>query len=124
MPTTKLVGRCVLFPDGIVADFPVKTGSGLNVVTMGELNNPLPLTSPCKVNPVFNNVFKYVSACVALLEALVADWFAADADCPACDAELDASDALDDALPADTPAAIAETPAPRSEEHTSETPVT
>jgi hypothetical protein len=49
----------MLLPAGIVIEpLPVNVGLGLNVVTIGVLNNPLPVTSPCRINPVFKRVFK------------------------------------------------------------------
>jgi hypothetical protein len=49
----------MLLPAGIAIEpLPVNTGLGLNVVTIGVLNNPLPVISPCRVNPVFKSVVK------------------------------------------------------------------
>ena len=59
IPGIRVVGRCVLLPAGIVIEpLPLNMGLGLNVVTIGLLNNPLPVTSPSKVNPVVKRVFK------------------------------------------------------------------
>ena len=58
IPGIRLVGLCMLLPEGIVIEpLPLNMGLGLNVVIIGLLNNPLPVTSPCRVNPVFKRVF-------------------------------------------------------------------